>query len=206
LAALVSRWNEPGQGNRLLLALLRGERTKDLLRRMLADDEFLSTFGVRSLSKAFADQPLALKINGDTLCARYQPGESDSRLYGGNSNWRGPLWMPINYMLIESLREFERYYADHFSVEYPAGSGYLASLGEVADGLSQRLTRLFLLDENGSRPSMAGYAQLEADPLSRELVLFHEYFHGETGRGLGASHQTGWSALVALLLSVAPKA
>jgi len=200
LAKLVSRWNEPGQGNRLLLALLRGERTKDLLRRMLDESEFLSTFGVRSLSKAFAEEPLALKMNGNTLCARYEPAESDSRLYGGNSNWRGPLWMPVNYMLIESLREFHRYYADNFSVEYPAGSGYLASLEEVADGLSQRLTRLFLRDENGSRPSMVGYAQLEADPASRDLVLFHEYFHGETGRGLGASHQTGWSALVALLL------
>ena len=200
LAKLVSRWNEPGQGNRLLLALLRGERTKDLLRRMLDDNEFLSAFGVRSLSKAFAEQPLGLKMNGDTLCARYQPGESDSRLYGGNSNWRGPLWMPVNYMLIESLREFHRYYADNFSVEYPTGSGYLASLEEVADSLSQRLTRLFLRDEDGLRPSMSGYAQLEADPASRDLVLFHEYFHGETGRGLGASHQTGWSALVALLL------
>lgn len=200
LAKLVSRWNEPGQGNRLLLALLRGERTKDLLRRMLDENEFLSAFGVRSLSKAFAEQPLALQMNGDTLCASYQPGESDSRLYGGNSNWRGPLWMPVNYMLIESLREFHRYYADNFSVEYPTGSGYLASLEEVANSLSQRLTRLFLRDENGLRPSMAGYAQLEADPASRDLVLFHEYFHGETGRGLGASHQTGWSALVALLL------
>lgn len=154
------------------------------------------------MSKAFAEQPLALKMNGDTLCARYQPGESDSRLYGGNSNWRGPLWMPVNYMLIESLREFHRYYADNFSVEYPTGSGYLSSLEEVADSLSQRLSRLVLRDDNGLRPSMAGYAQLEADPASRDLVLFHEYFHGETGRGLGASHQTGWSALVALLLHV----
>ena len=188
----------------MLLALLRGERTKDLLRRMLDDQEFLSAFGVRALSKAFAEQPLALKMNGDTLCASYQPGESDSRLYGGNSNWRGPLWMPVNYMLIESLREFHRYYADNFSVEYPAGSGYLASLEEVADSLSERLTRLFLRDENGVRPSMAGYAQLQEDPASRDLVLFHEYFHGETGRGLGASHQTGWSALVALLLQPKP--
>ena len=204
LARLVSRWTEPGQGNRLLLALLRGERTKDLLRRMLDDQEFLSAFGVRALSKAFAEQPLALKMNGDTLCASYQPGESDSRLYGGNSNWRGPLWMPVNYMLIESLREFHRYYAEHFSVEYPTGSGYLASLEEVADSLSGRLTRLFLRDENGVRPSMAGYAQLQEDPASRDLVLFHEYFHGETGRGLGASHQTGWSALVALLLQPKP--
>lgn len=200
LASLISRWTEPGKGNRILLALLRGERTKNLLKRMLDEAEFLSEFGVRSLSKAFAEHPFGMQINGNKLCAHYEPAESGSRLYGGNSNWRGPLWMPINYMLIESLREFHRYYGENFSVEYPSGSGYLASLAEVADSLSQRLTRLFLRDENGSRPSMVGYMQLQADPLSCDLVLFHEYFHGETGRGLGASHQTGWSALVALLL------
>ncbi|URN92160.1 MAG: glucosidase [Pseudomonas protegens] len=199
LASLVSRWYEPGKGNRMLLALLRGERTKDLLKRMLDDSEFLSDFGIRSLSKAF-EQPFAMQVDGKQLCARYVPAESDSRLYGGNSNWRGPLWMPINYMLIESLREFHRYYDVNFSVEYPRGSGYLASLEEVADGLSQRLTRLFLLDEDGRRPSMSGYPQLQVEAEDRELVLFHEYFHGETGRGLGASHQTGWTALVALLL------
>ncbi|MCB2252493.1 glucosidase [Pseudomonas chlororaphis] len=200
LASLVSRWTEPGQGNRLLLALLRGERTKDLLRRMLDEAEFLSDFGIRSLSRVFAEQPFALQVDGHQLCARYAPADSDSRLYGGNSNWRGPLWMPINYMLIESLREFHRYYADNFSVEYPSGSGYLASLEEVADSLSQRLTRLFLRDEDGRRPSMCAYGQLQNDPRDRELLLFHEYFHGDTGRGLGASHQTGWTALVALLL------
>ncbi|MHC8320303.1 MGH1-like glycoside hydrolase domain-containing protein [Pseudomonas sp. GB2N2] len=200
LASLVSRWTEPGEGNRMLLALLRGERTKDLLRRMLDEAEFLSEFGIRSLSKGFAVQPFGLLINGNQLCARYEPGESESRLYGGNSNWRGPVWMPINYMLIESLREFHLYYDKNFSVEYPTGSGFRASLEEVADSLSTRLTRLFLKDEEGKRPSMAAYAQLQADPESRDLVLFHEYFHGETGRGLGASHQTGWTALVALLL------
>ncbi|MHC8394612.1 MGH1-like glycoside hydrolase domain-containing protein [Pseudomonas sp. LB3P93] len=200
LASLVSRWTEPGEGNRMLLALLRGERTKDLLKRMLDESEFLSEFGIRSLSKAFAEQPFGLQIDGERLCAHYEPAESESRLYGGNSNWRGPVWMPINYMLIESLREFHRYYDQNFSVEYPRGSGFLASLEEVADSLSQRLTRLVLRDEEGNRPSMAAYPQLQADPASRDLVLFHEYFHGETGRGLGASHQTGWSALIALLL------
>ncbi|MDB6141719.1 MAG: hypothetical protein JWP80_763 [Pseudomonas sp.] len=200
LARLVSRWTEPGKGNRLLLALLRGQRTKDLLSRMLDEDEFLSGFGIRSLSKEYADKPFSMQVNGDTLCADYQPAESRSRLYGGNSNWRGPIWMPVNYMLIESLREFHRYYDDNFLVEYPTGSGFLSSLDEVTAGLSQRLTRLFLIDEDGQRPSMVGYPQLQADPASRDLVLFHEYFNGETGRGLGASHQTGWSALVALLL------
>ncbi|QIH09455.1 MULTISPECIES: glucosidase [unclassified Pseudomonas] len=199
LASLVSRWYEPGKGNRLLLALLRGERTKDLLKRMLDEDEFLSEFGIRSLSKAF-ERPFAMQVDGKQLCARYEPAESGSRLYGGNSNWRGPLWMPINYMLIESLRELHRYYDVNFSVEYPRGSGYLASLQEVADSLGQRLTRLFLMDEEGRRPSMSGYAQLQGDARDRELVLFHEYFHGDNGRGLGASHQTGWTALVALLL------
>jgi hypothetical protein len=168
---------------------------------MLDDNEFLSEYGIRSLSKAHEQQPFEMRqADGNLLSARYQPAESDSRLYGGNSNWRGPLWMPINYMLIESLHEFHRYYADSFSVEYPSGSGYLANLEEVADGLSQRLTRLFLKDADGKRPSMVDYPQLQNDPRSRDLVLFHEYFHGENGRGLGASHQTGWSALVALLL------
>ncbi|SDI85696.1 MGH1-like glycoside hydrolase domain-containing protein [Pseudomonas abietaniphila] len=200
LAALISRWTEPGKGNRLLLALLRGQRTKDLIKRMLDESEFLSGFGVRSLSRYYGDQPFKMQVDGSTLCADYQPAESNSRLFGGNSNWRGPVWMPLNFMLIESLREFHRYYGENFSVEYPSGSGYLASLEEVADGLSHRINSLFLRNEEGNRPSMAGYPQLEIDPESRDLVLFHEYFHGENGRGLGASHQTGWSALVALLL------
>jgi hypothetical protein len=204
LAALISRWTEPGKGNRLLLALLRGQRTKDLIKRMLDENEFLSGFGVRSLSRFYGEYPFSMQINGTTLCADYEPAESNSRLFGGNSNWRGPVWMPLNYMLIESLREFHRYYDENFSVEYPSGSGYLATLGEVADGLSCRINSLFLRNEEGVRPSMAGYPQLELDPESRDLVLFHEYFHGENGRGLGASHQTGWSALVALLLQ--PKA
>ncbi|HEY0288729.1 MAG TPA: glucosidase, partial [Pseudomonas sp.] len=200
LALLVSRLTEPGKGNRLLLALLRGQRTKDLLKRMLDESEFLSDFGIRSLSKTYGAQPFSMHINGNQLCADYEPAESESRLFGGNSNWRGPIWMPLNYMLIESLREFHRYYGENFSVEYPSDSGYLASLDEVAEGLSQRVCRLFLRDEQGNRPSMSGYPQLQVDPQSRDLVLFHEYFHAENGRGLGASHQTGWSALVALLL------
>ncbi|SQF99904.1 Mannosyl oligosaccharide glucosidase [Paucimonas lemoignei] len=200
LAALISRWTEPGKGNRLLLALLRGQRTKDLIKQMLDENEFLSPFGVRSLSRFYAENPFSMHINGNTLSADYQPAESNSRLFGGNSNWRGPIWMPLNYMLIESLREFHRYYGENFSVEYPSGSGYLASLDEVADGLSQRICGLFLRNSEGNRPSMASYPLLEIDPQSRDLVLFHEYFHGENGRGLGASHQTGWSALVALLL------
>jgi hypothetical protein len=204
LALLVSRWTEPGKGNRLLMALLRGQRTKDLLKRMLDQDEFLSDFGIRSLSKSYAQRAFSMQVNGNDLTADYEPAESESRLFGGNSNWRGPIWMPLNYMLIESLREFHRYYGENFSVEYPSGSGFFASLDQVADGISRRVCRLFLRDEQGNRPSMSGYSQLQLDPDSRDLVLFHEYFHGENGRGLGASHQTGWSALVALLLQPEP--
>jgi len=200
LAKLVSRWNEPGKGNSLLLSVLRGHRMKALLRRMLDESEFLSDYGVRALSRVHRDNPFVLEHNGDRFCIAYLPAESDSRVFGGNSNWRGPIWMPVNYLLIESLYEFHRYYGDDFRVEYPTGSGQKLSLSDIADELARRLTRLFLKDKNGVRPVMAAYPQLQADPRSEDLVLFHEYFHGDTGRGVGASHQTGWSGLVALLL------
>ncbi|OZI59789.1 MGH1-like glycoside hydrolase domain-containing protein [Bordetella genomosp. 11] len=200
LAKLVSRWTEPGKGNSALLSLLRGHRVKALLRRALDESEFLSDYGVRALSRYHRDAPYEFHHNGESFCIRYLPGESDSRIFGGNSNWRGPVWLPVNYLLIESLYEFQRYYGDDFRVEYPTGSGRRYSLREIADRLAQRVTRLFLKNADGERPSMMGYPLLQADPASRDLVLFHEFFHGDTGRGLGASHQTGWTALVALLL------
>ena len=200
LAKLVSRWNEPGKGNSLLLSVLRGHRMKALLRRMLDETEFLSDYGVRALSRVHRDEPFVFHHNGASFCVKYLPAESDTRVFGGNSNWRGPIWMPVNYLLIESLYEFHRYYGDDFQVEYPTGSGEKLSLSQIADELARRLTRLFLKDRNGERPVMAAYPQLQADPRSRDLVLFHEYFHGDNGRGVGASHQTGWSGLVALLL------
>ena len=204
LAQLVSRWYEPkaknNSGNQMLLSLLRGHRMKALLRRMLDENEFLSPYGVRALSRVHHDTPFEYKHNGDSFGVKYLPGESDSRVFGGNSNWRGPIWMPVNYLLIESLYEFHRYYGPDFKVEYPTGSGSTSSLDGVAHALGDRLTRLFLLDENGRRPVMAAYPLLESDPRNRDLVLFHEYFHGDNGRGIGASHQTGWTGLVALLL------
>jgi hypothetical protein len=200
LAKLVSRWNEPGKGNSLLLSVLRGHRMKALLKRMLDETEFLSDYGVRALSRVHQEEPFVLQHNGNRFCVKYLPAESDSRVFGGNSNWRGPIWMPVNYLLIESLYEFHRYYGEDFRVEYPTGSGVKLSLSAIADELAKRLTRLFLKDKNGRRPVMAAYPQLQADPRSDDLVLFHEYFHGDTGRGVGASHQTGWSGLVALLL------
>ncbi|MGF6820617.1 hypothetical protein OKW33_007511 [Paraburkholderia atlantica] len=200
LAKLVSRWTEPGKGNTTLLSLLRGYRMTALLRRALDENEFLSDHGVRALSRVHRDTPYEFDYGGAHVCIEYQPAESDSRVFGGNSNWRGPVWMPVNYLLIESLYEFHRYYGDEFRIEYPAGSGKRCSLSEIADGLARRVTTLFLKDEHGMRPVMGAYPQLQADPRSSDLVLFHEYFHGDSGRGVGASHQTGWSGLVALLL------
>ncbi|MDR5823938.1 MGH1-like glycoside hydrolase domain-containing protein [Caballeronia sp. LZ043] len=200
LARLVSRWMEPGKANTTLLSLLRGHRMKALLRRTLDPEEFLSDYGVRALSRVHCDKPYLFDRDNVHLCVRYLPAESDSRVFGGNSNWRGPIWMPVNYLLIESLYEFHRYYGDAFRIEDPAQPGRTCSLSEIADNLSRRVTTLFLKNAEGKRPVMSAYPQLQADPRSQDLVLFHEYFHGDTGRGVGASHQTGWSGLVALLL------
>ena len=200
LANLVSRWEEPGRGERRLLSLLRGHRMKKLLRRMLDETEFLSDYGVRAVSKAHEREPYTFWAGGMAHTVRYQPAESDSGLFGGNSNWRGPIWFPVNYLLIESLQKLHHYYGDDFKVECPTGSGKFLTINEVANELAQRLTRIFLRDENGQRPVLAYHDKLHKDPHFRDYVLFHEYFHGDTGRGVGASHQTGWTGLVAKLL------
>ncbi len=200
LAALVSRWEVAGEGSRRLLSLLRGSRMKALLRRMLDEAAFLSPHGVRSVSRVHLDAPFTLELEGRRFSLPYVPGDSASRDFGGNSNWRGPVWMPINYMLVEALYGFHRYYGDEFRVEYPVGSGRTLSLREVADELSRRLTSLFLRGPDGRRPALGPLRLVQEDPHFRDLLLFHEYFHGDDGRGLGASHQTGWTALVALLL------
>ena len=200
LARLISRWHEPGSGDRRLIALTRGHRMKRLLRRMLDPEEFLSPFGVRSLSKHHAAHPYVLNIAGTEHVVRYEPGESSSGLFGGNSNWRGPVWMPINYLLIESLQKFHHYYGDDFKVECPTGSGVYLTLNGVANDLSNRLISLWLRGADGQRPfAGANGGGLDAT-LDRERYLFHEYFHGETGAGLGASHQTGWTGLIAKLI------
>ncbi len=201
LAALISRWTEPGTGERHLLSLLRGHRVKMLLRRMLDEKEFLSPHGVRALSKAHEAEPYVLHVGGATFSIGYEPGEGSTHAFGGNSNWRGPVWMPINILLIDSLREFQRYYGDEFQVECPVGSGTMVSLQQVADMLSQRLTTLFLRGPDGRRAFLGDDALSQTDPEFRDHLLFHEYFHGDTGRGLGASHQTGWTGCIALLLA-----
>jgi hypothetical protein len=199
LASLVSRWSEPGKGETRLLSLLRGHRMKCLLRRMLDEAEFLSDYGIRALSKHHERDPYIFDAAGMRFTVNYQPGESDSGLFGGNSNWRGPIWFPVNYLLIESLRQFHKYYGDDFQVEHPTGSGSFRTLNEIADDLSARLSKIFLKDESGNRPFAGQAASFRA--RSDDLILFHEYFHGDTGRGVGASHQTGWTGLIAALLS-----
>ncbi len=200
LANLVSRWNEPGMKQRHLLSLLRGHRMKCLLRRMLDETEFLSDFGVRAISRHHLEHPYEFHANGNTMSVGYQPAESNSGLFGGNSNWRGPIWMPVNYLLIESLQKFHHYYGDDFKVECPTGSGQFKTIAEVSDELSRRLSHLFLKGDDGERPVLKYHSKLATDPHFRDYVLFHEYFHGDTGRGVGASHQTGWTGLVAKLL------
>jgi hypothetical protein len=200
LARLVSRWHDASSGERHLLSLLRGHRMKRLLNRMLDETAFLSDFGVRSLSKFYGENPYVLERAGHRLEVRYVPGESDTGMFGGNSNWRGPIWMPMNFLIIESLQRFHSYYGDDFKVECPVRSGRLLHLGEVAAELSRRLCRIFLRDETGRRPVL-GSSPIEQENIHfHDNVLFYEYFHGDTGRGLGAAHQTGWTALIALLL------
>jgi hypothetical protein len=200
LAKLVSRWQEEGVGHRHLLSLLRGHRMKCLLRRMLDETEFLSPHGVRAVSRHHDAHPYEFRYGDVHLSMRYEPGESSSGLFGGNSNWRGPVWMPTNYLIIESLQKFHHYYGDDFKVECPTGSGQFITIAEVAAELSRRLTRLFLRDAHGRRPVLEYHPKLAGDPHFRDLILFHEYFHGDSGRGVGASHQSGWTGLVAKLL------
>jgi hypothetical protein len=173
---------------------------KALLRRMLDPAEFLSDFGVRALSRVHADQPYVLPLDGHSLTVRYQPAESDTGAFGGNSNWRGPIWFPVNYLLIESLQKFHHYYGDDFFVECPTGSGRRVTLWQIAEDLSLRLCRIFLRDGEGRRPVFGSHDLFQRDEHWRDYIPFHEYFHGDTGAGLGASHQTGWTALVAKLL------
>jgi hypothetical protein len=200
LAALVSNWQIPGEGDRRLLSLLGGHRMKELLRHMLDETSFLSDYGVRALSKIHEHAPFCLDAAGTHYEVGYWPCESRSGLFGGNSNWRGPIWMPINFLIIDSLQRFHYYYGDDFKVECPVGSGRLLTLHEVSDELCRRLSRLFLKGPDGQRPVLKYHPKLAGDPHFRDYILFHEYFHGDTGRGVGASHQTGWTGLVAKLL------
>ncbi|MCA9108659.1 MAG: glucosidase [Planctomycetaceae bacterium] len=184
-----------------LLSIPTRERLERLLRYLLDENEFLSPFGIRSLSKYHAEHPFEFELNGERLCVSYVPGESDSGLFGGNSNWRGPIWFPLNYLLIEALERYHQFYGENLRVECPVRSGKYLNLRQVADEIRTRLVRLFLTDSAGSRPCYARGERFLNDEHWSNLVLFYEYFHAETGRGLGASHQTGWTALIAPILS-----
>jgi hypothetical protein len=184
-----------------LLAVPSRERLERMLRYVLDEQEFLSPFGIRALSKFHQDRPYQFFVGSAEHRVDYLPGESNSGLFGGNSNWRGPVWMPVNYLLVEALERYHHFYGDSLRVECPTGSGVMMNLQEVASEIATRLTRIFLPDETGRRPCHGGDPRYAAEPAWRDLVLFHEYFHGDNGRGVGASHQTGWTALVASLLT-----
>jgi hypothetical protein len=200
LAALVSHWLEPGRGNRRLLSLLRPDRMRQVLRRMLDESEFLSDFGVRSLSRAHREHPCEFSLAGRPMRVSYEPAESESAIFGGNSNWRGPVWFPLNYLLVSALHRFADFYGEGWQVECPTGSGRALSLDQVAEDLTRRLTAVFRRDAAGGRAIYGAAAKLRGDPHFRDHILFYEYFHGDSGIGLGASHQTGWTGLVANLL------
>jgi hypothetical protein len=199
--------SEPGQApgaarERYLLAVPSREKLVRALKYVLDEEEFLSPFGVRSMSRYHLDHPVTAEIQGRTVSARYAPGESDTVLFGGNSNWRGPIWLPVNFLIVEALQRYYHFYGDTLKVECPSGSGVQMNLSQVAAEIERRLLKLFLKEPTGRRPCNGQCDRLDAihDPHFKEMVLFYEYFDGDTGRGLGASHQTGWTALIARLL------
>jgi len=200
LASLVSRWHEPGKGSTHLLSLLRGHRMKMLMRRMFDESEFLSDYGIRALSKFHEQNPYELHMNGELLRVKYVPAESETSIFGGNSNWRGPIWFPLNFLLVDSLLKFYQYYGDDYEVEYPTHSGHVMSIKDAALLVAERLINLFRADETGNVPALGDLNRFGNDPHFKGLMLFYEYFNGDNGSGLGASHQTGWTGLVADLI------
>jgi len=184
------------------MAPVNTERLRRILTRMLDEGEFLSAYGIRALSRYHAEHPYVLNVSGQEYRVGYVPGDSDSGMFGGNSNWRGPIWMPVNVLILRALLNYYLYYGDSFRIECPTGSGRLMNLFEVAKEIATRLTRIFLRDEHGRRPVHGDAQVYRSDPYWRDLVLFYEYFHGDTGAGIGASHQTGWTGLVASLIQI----
>jgi hypothetical protein len=200
LSATMKNMALPGEGGRRMLAIADEGRLMKLLAWMLNEGEFLSPFGLRSLSRAHRSAPYELMLDGKVHRVEYEPAESSSGLFGGNSNWRGPIWFPVNYLIIESLQKYHHYFGDRLQVELPTGSGQWVTLGEVAADLSRRLVRIFLRGADGNRPVFGANETMQNDPQFRDYVPFYEYFHGDDGSGIGASHQTGWTALVAKLM------
>jgi hypothetical protein len=202
LAADIPTLGIPGVGNRRLLSLLNKEKLQRVLSRMLSEDEFLSPYGLRSLSHIYQDEPYTFSTRQRVFEVRYEPAESSTGMFGGNSNWRGPVWFPVNVLLLRALEHLYSYYGDDFKVECPTGSGRWLNLWQVTAEIANRLTRIFLQDAQGCRPVYGGVTKFQNDPYWRDLILFYEYFHGDNGAGIGASHQTGWTGLVATLIQL----
>ena len=190
----------PGNAERRLLSIVSHDQLRSVLRFMLDENEFFSPYGIRAISRYHRNNPYVLQVNGTQHRVDYEPAESSTGLFGGNSNWRGPIWFPLNYLIVESLQKFHRYLGDDFKVECPTGSGQMMTLREVAAEISRRLSRIFLRDADGRRPVFGGIEKFQTDPNWQDMILFHEYFHGDNGAGIGASHQTGWTGIVAKLL------
>jgi hypothetical protein len=190
----------PGPNKNLILGLVRTDQLRRMLTYMLDENEFLSPYGVRAVSRYHKDHPLILSLDGEEFRLDYEPGESLTNLFGGNSNWRGPIWLPVNFLILMALKQYHLYYGDEFQVECPTGSGKMKTLGQVGEELEQRLGRIFLRAQDGNRPVFGSCHLFNTDPLWRDLIPFYEYFHGDTGRGCGASHQTGWTGLIAPIL------
>ncbi len=201
LTANAACMRTPGRGERRLLSIVDADKLRHALRYMLDESEFLSPYGIRALSRFHMDNPYVLHVNGAEHRVDYQPAESKTSLFGGNSNWRGPIWFPMNFLLVESLQKFHHYFGDDFKVEFPTGSGQMLTLAEVAGEISRRLNGIFLRGRDGRRAVAGNLEVFQSDPHWKDLVLFHEYFHGDNGSGVGANHQTGWTALVAKLLA-----
>jgi hypothetical protein len=191
-----------GVADRGIFALVNQERLGRILSRMLDEREFLSAYGIRALSRYHNEHPYVIHVEGQEYRVNYLPAESDTGMFGGNSNWRGPIWMPVNALLIRALLQFYTFYGDNFKIECPTGSGKLMNLFEVAREIANRLERIFLRDKSGRRPVYGGTDKFQRDPHWKDCILFYEYFHGDNGAGLGASHQTGWTGLVAKLIEI----
>ncbi len=191
LASLISRWHEPGKGESHLLALLRGHRMKMLLKRMFDETEFLSDYGIRALSKYHDEHPYEFFVNGEVLRVKYTPAESDSSIFGGNSNWRGPIWFPLNFLIIDSLLKFYNYYGDDYEIEYPTNSGNVMTVREAAVSVAERLISIFQRDKKGNIPVYTSNKLFQDDPHFKDLYLFYEYFNGDTGRWIGSSPPNG---------------
>jgi hypothetical protein len=200
LAERVHLPSKPGVGDRRMLSIVDDRKLRRILARMLDESEFFSPYGIRALSRVHLEHPYVFKHGGQEYRVAYVPGDSDSGMFGGNSNWRGPIWMPINFLLYTALGRLYAYYGDDFKIECPTGSGQMMTLLEVAKELGERLCRIFLRDSTGRRPVYGATEKFEDDPHWRDLVLFYEYFHGDSGAGIGASHQTGWTGCVARIL------